>query len=423
MPMKVILGLSAAILVPIAALGILLPWVIESDSVQTSLREKIESALGDSANVEWQGAEAPPFSLRLMLHRPMLVLGNEESDRQTSHLRWTAASGEARLSLDSLLRGRIELSSLALSEGDLEVQDRWRLRTILWRFEDVDLASDRSQASEPFWLHASGRITSGPLRDLAVRAEGTLTSRGVGDLTLHLDSFELGPQLGVDPGGESAASGVKGRGSLHARRSSDKAMSLDASLDLGPRGRLDVAATRATAGSTNINPRDATGRTERLDAGGAADSGERFDVHVDFEALDLALAKLLFPDLRITVAGFASGEAEFIGDASSRDRIDLDLRVRDGRLRMPEYIVEGSVPARARIEDPFSDRPTGQFELDLTDARFEYREGFEKPAGMGATVTTTFSRGKAGPFEFESRVVLHELDQIFSREGLQRFLE
>jgi len=378
--MKIALAGLVLILVLGVGLGFVAKRSIESDAFQEALREQIETSLGASsegAAVEWTTAEAPLFSPSLNLVQPVLRLGDASGDRRASSLVVAAEFGEADLDLRSLLAGRVELRSLRLSRGELEVHRAWRSGELFWRVEDLELVSERvpRSAAEPsrFAIRASGTRP--------VEARDTLRLSADGVVTTHSD----GP------------------------------LALSASFDFGPQGEVELRVTRAAP----LSGSEAT-----------ADPG--LELVLALERVDLGMLPVWTPKASFDVNGFATGSLKFFraattperietdGSARDADRIEIDVRLKDAELRMPEYTVDGIIPAQVSIEAPFSERPSGRIELDLTHARFDFRGRFEKPAGQGATVTTIFRPGVDDGIEFENHVSLRDLHQILSIDGSAR---
>jgi hypothetical protein len=130
------------------------------------------------------------------------------------------------------------------------------------------------------------------------------------------------------------------------------------------------------------------------------------------EKFDLAIVKPFLPDPAMEIGGFATGSLRCVGEIASPEFIGVDVGVEAGLLRMPDYFVEGPYLAELKVKYPFSDRPRGQFELDLTAATLEYQDQFKKRAGMRATMTTKFVPEESGEIVFESRVKLRDIDEI-----------
>jgi hypothetical protein len=385
--LKAGLGILAIAVFGSLAVCVWLLRYLESEAFQTALREQIETSLEIPAEIDWDRAEADLFSLSLDLHRPVLMLGTRSSENEPPNLRWAAESGNARIALGPLLFRRVELREFSLSRGLVDLTTPWQAHVFAWQIDDVELTSERESAKDPFSIRLSGRFPRGHDVPVSFSARGTASNDGKGGEALRFDEVTFRAVATGADGTDFA-----GTGRLLVRRAADAGLALETLVDLGKRGKIEIDATRPAEG--------------------------RLDLRAELVGFDLALPKAFFADLRIDVAGFATGALQLRVDDRSADSIDLDLRVTDGQLRMPDYGAEGAMPVVARIENPFSGRPTGRIELDLSDAQLDYQGRFEKPAGIRANVTTTFSRRDSGEIGFESRFELRNLHQILSLDDI-----
>lgn len=372
--MKFAIAGLALVLTSFIGLGVFAKRTLESEPFQDALREQVQTAFAGStawADVEWTTADAPFFSASLDLLRPVLRLGPASDDRGAAFLRMAADSGEARLDPWTLLSGRAELRSFRLSRGELEIQPFGRSGEPVWRVDDLELdlvseqVSERKAASiagtRRFSVRASGGIPRQAGDGVAMSADGLFTTDGDGGLALA------------------------------------------ASVDFGPHGRMGIDATRAASASGSDSP-----------------PGQRSDLALELDQVDLAMFPVSSAARSFDLKGLATGSVRLTGATPQTNRVEIDVRLTDADLRMPEYSVEGIVPAEVSIEGAFSERPSGRIELDLTHARFDFRGRFEKPAGQGASVTTVFGPGVDDELEFESHVSLRDLHQILSVGGSAR---
>ncbi len=185
---------------------------------------------------------------------------------------------------------------------------------------------------------------------------------------------------------------VSGVFDLVASLEGDGPIQFDAGLELSDGGRLDIEGTSTRKGV--------------------------LDLHAEIESFDLAVAKRFLPDPEMELAGRATGKARIIGAAASPEFMSLDVSVESGLLRMPDYFVDGPFLATLKLDHPFSDRPSGRIDLDLTTARLEYRDQFKKPPGMRAEMTTKFVSEESGEIVFESRIKFRDIHEILLRGAI-----
>jgi hypothetical protein len=112
------------------------------------------------------------------------------------------------------------------------------------------------------------------------------------------------------------------------------------------------------------------------------------------------------------IGGTATGDVRVVGEASAPGLVGIDAAVVGGLVRVPDYAVDGPFALDLEVREPFSGRPRGSLELDLTDARVEYQSEFEKRAGMRAEMVSKFAPDAKGEIVFESRIKLRDIDEI-----------
>jgi hypothetical protein len=376
---KALGALAGVVLVAALAAVVLVPRALESDTARERIQAEARSLLG--ARLDWDGMEARLRPLSVSLRAPVLALDPSGGTPQSAlRLRWTAPAVVARLALGPLLRGRLEIEALESSDGTLVVRDRWGARSLDGRLVGLEWRAQPTPGA-PIEVRLAGRWPAAG--DFEIRGE---LDRG-DDGGFALRAHEIGLR--------AAGLEVHGSGTLRVRSDAEGRLVFDAALDLGPGGDVAIEGERDVAGTYRVRAR--------------------------LDDLDLAPVAVWLRGGDLEVAGRATGGVALSGDVASQDRARIDVVITDARFRVPDVVATGDLPVDATIDRPFSGRPRGRLELDLTAATVEYRGGLRKPAGLAATLDTTFSPGRSGKLVFESRVALRDLDQILTPELLRRF--
>jgi len=343
----------------------------------------------------------------------------------------------------------VALHRIVILESRVVVRDRTLPRPLEWRFEDLEFEAETQDGpeSESLAIKVAANVRSGATEVGRIESAGTVGLAGLYDLDIEIEKLliaEFQPYLPETTfsgmmsgriklvGAASALSEIEldlhvdqmavettgldlaGELSLQVRQALGDPAAFSATFDLATGGQAKITGQWALEEEGSIQFDAALEHSDggRFDLEGTSTREGVVDIRAEFESFDLVLARPLLPDPKIELSGLATGKAQLIGEAVSPESISLDLRVESGVLRTSDYFVEGPFLATLNLKDPFSDRPQGQIQLDLTEARLEYQDQFKKPAGMRAEMTTNLSSGKSGEILFESRIKFHDINEI-----------
>lgn len=373
------IGLLAAGVLLVGLFAAALPRLVDRHEFQLELRERAAATLGTP--IEWQGLEVGLWPPRLTIRK--LVFGVASGSPEDARL--TAESAELRLALLPILERRVQIDSLIVSGVELVVTrtSKGFLLPVL-REEEQDVEAMHPDDPGTVEATAGREAFEFALRRIVLSESRILlhdrTRPSLIEWRLEGLEFEALPAQG--------RSGMF----LFGSRETDALIRFDARFELADGGRLDIEGTSTRQGV--------------------------LDVRVVIESFDLAIANPFVFDLKLELGGLAVGKARVVGAAASPEFISLDVEVTSGLLRMPDYFAEGPFRATLKLESPFSDRPSGRIDLDLTAARLEVGDQFEKPAGKHAQMTIEFESDESGEIVFESRLEFRDIHEILSRDAL-----
>ena len=362
---RIILAFMASLVLLIGVLTLMVPRLISSDEFRTALNDHVTKTYG--ASVEWQSIEARLLPPRLLMESPALTARTGNPDEA----RMAAESADLRLALFPIFAGRFEIDSLILRGVDLMLT-----RTVEWRFEKLEFETESVPPGEPLAIKLAAQIDLGSNHAAYIDTTGSMRSTGLHDVDLRID------ELAIEADGFNLEGGL----TLQVRPAQGETAAFVADLDL------------ASSGKAVITGKLTLGRVREVGA--------------EIQAFDLAIAKHFLPDPQMELAGLATGNVRVVGEVASPESVSIDVRVESGRLRMPDFSVEGPFLAILKIESPLSARPRGRLDLDLTEATLEYQNQFKKRAGTPAEMITEFELGKSGDFVFESRLKLRNVNEI-----------
>ncbi|MEZ4282974.1 MAG: AsmA-like C-terminal region-containing protein, partial [Myxococcota bacterium] len=120
----------------------------------------------------------------------------------------------------------------------------------------------------------------------------------------------------------------------------------------------------------------------------------------------------------VSVAGLATGRGTLRGPASELDTLTLDLTLADAALRSGETQIEGPLTLRLELAKPQAPTRRGTLVADLSEARAAQGETFVKPVGVRLIATTKLSGAESGRTDFESRIALHNINELQVRGSL-----
>ena len=317
----------------------------------------------------------------------------------------------------------LAIRHVAVSNSRFIIRDSTFSPAVEWHFEDLEMRTGIELSSASMTIELAAQIQSDGETVGGLELTGSIDRGGIYDLNLRLEEMlvrALAPYLGgveaagvlggdVLIGGESSHvssvemdlrvealslpdSGVDHEGELRlqGRWQSDEPIVLDANLDLDGGGQIRVEGTSTLDG--------------------------RLDLKARLEAFDLRAVRTFVPvgdGPPIELEGFATGTASLVGAAASPEFVEGEFYVASGLLRIPDYVARGSFDVKMKVNDPLSESMKGRMELDLTAARVDVHGQFTKREGMVAELTTDFARKRSGEIEFESRIKLRNLNEIF----------
>lgn len=469
--LKVVLGLLAICVLGTGLIAVLVPPLVNSDEFHATLRERLSDALGTP--VEWEGLDFGILPLRLMVVQPILLAstGNSEDARVTAEsvdLRLDLLPlFVGRIQIESLvLRGvdlvvtrmpdgfilpvslpgaasgetigddvgaaeegspnetaGLDIRRIVISDSRVLIRDRISSQPVDWRFENLEFGAQAGDEKGLLVVEFSADLHSGSTRLGRLMTTGAVTLAGRYDLEFEIEQWSLAKIL--PPAWEPTATGtLSGRVSLVGEMSTVSKLAFDLRVDeLGLRGTdLDLRSEgeASLVGALTLEDDDRIGVEvgleladgARVDLAGSVTLAGALDLRAELESFDLALVAPFLPDPSMELAGRATGDGSWQGDAGSPDVIQFDLAVTAGRVRTPDYRVEGPFRVRVEVKDPLSGRPHGRIEVDLTSARLEYGGQFEKPVGMRAEMTADFVTEESGEIQYESRIRFRDIDEI-----------
>lgn len=254
-----------------------------------------------------------------------------------------------------------------------------------------------------------------------VRLEGRLELDGAVDATARFDAVDLAVLAPMLEAGTRVEGALTGR--LDLRMKADRTIErMDTDLRIETarvrHAPVDLTGTAALvmrlegAGPASVEGRLQLTDGGRLDLKGTATLDGVLDVAGEIERFDLGIASPFLPGPEMEIDGLATGKLRLLGAVTAPERIGLDVSVETGRLRIPDYAVDGPFSLKLEVKEPISARRRGTLDLDLTAARVGYRDQFVKRAGMRAEMASRFMPDAKGEIVFESRIKLHDIDEI-----------
>ncbi len=232
-----------------------------------------------------------------------------------------------------------------------------------------------------------------PLLPEGTRFEGKLTGELELESTAERELLELEGRLRV--GGARvvrAPVDVSGDLSLDARLAEGGPVELVAKATLADGGRVEVAGTSTRKGV--------------------------LDLRTELSNFDLAVVTPFLDSPELSVAGRATGKGTLSGPYDALDSLALDLALAGSAIRFRDTLVEGPFTLALDLAKPFAPERRGTLALDLSDSRVAQGETFQKPAGVRLRATTKIERGEADRIVFDSRLELHNINELELRGTL-----
>jgi len=331
-----------------------------------------------------------------------------------------ASPSEAPADDEEALPFALDLRRLVIEGSRIVLRDRTLAEPIDWRFEALRLEARGSKGSDPIAIDATATLHSGAREVGALATTGTLTRTGLYDLEITIEELLL-RELSAYLPGQALEGRLSGRISIDGAGASPSRTRVDLRVqEIGFIGRgLDLGGELALqAHRRETEPVDFVARLELAgDAGtvrveGRLDPDGVLDLAGEVERVDLGMASSFLPGPEMRMGGFATGKIRLLGAATAPERFGFDARIEAGQLQIPDYAVEGPFSLKLDVKEPLSARPSGTLDLDLTAARVRYRDEFVKRAGMRAEMVSRFSPDAKGETVFESRIKLHDVDEI-----------
>lgn len=323
---------------------------------------------------------------------------------------------------------KLAIRHVAVLNSRFVIRDSTLSPAVEWSFEDLEMRTGIDLSSALMTIDLASQIQSGGEAIGGLELSGSIDLGGVYDLDLRLEEVlieALAPYLGA-----VEVEGVLG-GDVLIGGDSSRVASVEVDLLVeelsleNPGG--DHEGQLRLQGSWDLDAPVALSANLDLDEGGhvrvegTATLEGRLDLKARLEAFDLRAAHSFVSDQggpSIELGGFATGTASLVGPATSPELIESEIHVESGVLRIPEYVVEGPFDLKMKVNDPLSESMKGRMELDLTAARVDVQGQFSKREGMVAELTTEFARKRSGEIEFESRIKLRNLNEIFMQGAI-----
>jgi AsmA protein len=325
--MRLILRLAIALgvlfVLALVGLAVALPRLASNEAVRARLQATAREATGQE--VGWTELAFGLLPPRLVVHRPTV-----SEPGSAGPPRLEAEKVDLRLALLPLLTRTVVIDSLVLDGVTLRV---------VRKPEGIELPIAPPEGAP---TEAAPEPAESPVR-LAIREVRLQQSRVI------LEDRAVQPAVTWDLGDVD----------LSARGDS-----LDGPIDVDLSGSLASGGALRVTGSVTM------------------DADVDLDLRVDALALGPA-APYLGPGQR--VAGQLSGNVRASGPAASPTRLTAQLALADGQVEAMDVILKGAVSLRAELEGGL-ESPTGNFEVDATDAELAYGEAFKKPRGKQARV-------------------------------------
>ncbi len=348
---RVMLVLSAVLVLALVAAVVLLPKLAESEEVRRQLMAAGSEATGrDVAFGELDVALLPP-GLRMTDAR---VSGVAESDPPFLE----AATIDLRLSWLSLLSFSVVVDSLVVEGATLRMV----------RGEDglvLPILETDTEGASPTEAPSASEAPAGSAEDEAL-------SLAVRDVRLRETRVIFEDQT-TEPPVLVEVSNLAGHaeGSLLPRR-----------LD------FDFSGGLSSGGSLRLH-------------GHASADGEA-EVKVDLSDVRIDPFAVYAPPTMGALAGSLSGEVaiEHAAQSGEADRLVFDLRLDEGDVALDDVTMRGALKASGVLRDP-TGSPAGDFSIDATSAELRYAESFAKPVGTPARATGKLAAGSDGVVRIE----------------------
>lgn len=324
------------------------------------------------------------------------------------------------LALEGRLSGGISLegagATLARTDVDLRVQGIGLIGRGLDLGGELALQAHRTRADPVDFVADLDLAGNGG----EVQVEGRLGLDGAIDAKARFDALDLAVVAPLLETGTQIEGALSGR--LDLRMKADRTIErIDTDLRIETarvvRAPVDLTGTAALvtrlegAGPASVEGRLQLTDGGRLDLKGTATLDGVLDLAGEIERLDLGIASPFLPSSEMEIGGFATGKVRLLGAATAPERVGFDGDIEAGRLRIPDYAVDGPFSLKLEVKEPLSGRPRGTLDLDLTAARVRHHQ-FVKRAGMRAEMASRFEPDAKGEIVFESRIKLHDIDEI-----------
>lgn len=338
---------------------------------------------------------------------------------------FTALAGPDRV-LSGSASGEVSLSTVAGSisriETDLAIESARYADAKIDATGKLDLALGlQGLAPEsPVRIQAVFAPTSGGRVDM--NATGTVA--GALRAALRFDAFDVKVLAPLLPEGTEFAGKLTGELEL-VSTAERELVELDGRLRVG-NARL-IRSPVDVSGDLSLDARiEGKGPIELVAKGSLADGG-RIEVagtstrkgdlalRIELSNFDLAIVTPFLASPDLAVAGRATGKGNLAGPYDALESLALDLALTGAALRMGDSTIDGPLTLRIDLAKPVAPERSGTLELGLSEAQVAKGTIFQKPAGVRLEATTRFESGGPDEVRFDSRVALHNINELLVR--------
>lgn len=370
------------------------------------------AATGGRADVTGERSPAGDVELTAMLDALELapfapLLG---PDRKLAGL----ASGELSLAIVS--------GSIARVESDLSIASARYADDRLDAEGKLDLALGLEGLAPEDALRVQGVFTPTSGGRLDLNATGTVA--GAFRSALRFDAFDVSLLSPLLPEGTQV--GGKLTGDLELETTAEReVVEVESKLRIGGarlvRGAVDVSgdlsldARSEASGPVALVARATLADEGRVEIEGSATRKGVVDLGIRLSNFDLAALTPFLESPDLSLAGHATGRGTVTGPFDAPDALDLELALARASLRQGDAQIEGPLTLHLALAKPISPERRGTLEVDLSEARVAKGESFQKPVGVRLLAKTKLEGSDSGRIAFESRIALHNINELFVR--------
>lgn len=330
-----VVAVAALLVIAVGALAVFLPRIVKSDAVRARIETAAEDAIGREVRYDDLEVGLLPPSLVVV---GASVAGERGSDAPLAE----AERVSLRVALAPLLARAVVVDTLVVDGATLRLE----------RTADGLVLPKPAAAGGGAPGEAPDAGSSVALAVRAVRLRGA-----------SIDLRDRAVTPAVDWQLRDVDASVRGR-------SLEDPFEVEASLQLGSGGRLEVEGTAGLDGA--------------------------IDLALELDALSLA-PFAPYVEALSQLAGVVSGRISAKGPAANPREMAVDVVVRDGVLRIGEIDVRGKMQVDASLSG--ADASQGSFRIDATDAQVSYGGVHTRPVGEPKRVTGNLLRKSDGSVE------------------------